>query len=110
MQYYFTDGEINSLLKTLVILVDTREQKSEHITAYFDKMNISYKQRALDCGDYSFMLPAMETSGLLKDIHFSGVFSIERKANLTELSNNLTQERQRIESEFMKSILSLKKN
>ncbi|MBP7654319.1 ERCC4 domain-containing protein [Candidatus Dependentiae bacterium] len=102
--YYYTDSEIKELLKSIIILTDTREQENKHIISYFDKKKIGYKQRTLNCGDYSFILPKNEPLGIVKDIHFNGIFSIERKNGLDELAGNLTADRQRIESEFIKSI------
>lgn len=57
-QYRYTDPEQKQLLKTLRVIVDTREQQNEHITGYFTQKGISYISRALSFGDYSYFLPA----------------------------------------------------
>jgi len=102
MQYYYTDTELKQLLRSLVILVDTREQENGHITSYFDKQKIIYISRKLDFGDYSLMLPASPALGIVRDIYFAGGIAIERKASLEELSGNLTQDRARFESELIR--------
>lgn len=58
--FKYTDKEMEELIQSMVILVDTRERKADHILEYFDKKNITYKKKALDYGDYSFMIPANE--------------------------------------------------
>ena len=61
---------MEELISSMVILVDTREKVNTHITDYFDKKNIKYKKKALDYGDYSFMLPANESLGIPRDLYF----------------------------------------
>ena len=51
---------MEELISSMTILVDTREQKNNHITDYFDRKKINYKRKALNYGDYSFMIPANE--------------------------------------------------
>lgn len=55
--YKYTDSELKALLSSMIVLVDTREQINEHVTAYFDKKKIAYTSMKLDTGDYSAMLP-----------------------------------------------------
>ena len=83
----------------MVILVDTREQQT-HITDSFDKANISYKKKALDYGDYSFMIPKNEELSIPRDMLFDKKICIERKSSLEEISWNLTKERERFEKEL----------
>ena len=78
-------------MKTVCILIDTREQKNQHITQAFERIGVSYESRKLDYGDYSF------TAGG-RDFSMSCV--IERKANVDEIYNNIMQERDRIEKEL----------
>lgn len=59
-----------------MIVIDTREKKFEHITAYFDKHGISYEVRKLDTGDY------MNTDN--PDV------IVDRKQNLQEICTNLS--------------------
>ena len=93
---------MDELLDSIVILVDTREHegKHDHILNYFDSKNISWKRSKLDYGDYSGMLPANEKLGIDRDIYFTNEVMVERKANLEELSNNYSSERNRIKAEF----------
>lgn len=84
----------------MVILIDTREKKIDHITNSFDKAGIKYKVKTLKYGDYSFILTKNLDLGIPRDISFEGKVVIERKASLEELSTNLTKGRDRIEKEF----------
>lgn len=88
------------MTKQMVILVDSREKRNEHILSYFDKQEIAYKKEKLEYGDYSFMIPATAAG---EDIFFHRDIAIERKASLEELSGNLAQERERFEKEFLKA-------
>ena len=98
--FKYTDKEIDELISSIVILVATREKKHDHILEYFDRKKISYKKKALDYGDYSFMIPANEKLSIPRDLYFSNKVIIERKASLEEISGNLTKERDRFEKEL----------
>lgn len=63
-------------------------------------MGITYKRRKLSYCDYSFMLPKNEELGIPRDLDFSRLVAVERKANLDELAGNMTKERERIKKEF----------
>lgn len=99
-QYKYTDSEINTLIKSQVILVDTREKANEHILKVFDKNNIPYKIKALERCDYSFYLPANEELNIPRDLYFDKEVALERKASLDEIANNFTKERDRFEKEM----------
>lgn len=98
--FKYTDKELDTILKSIVILIDTREQENIHITNYFDKKKISYKSKALDQGDYSFYLPQNESLSIPRDLYFDKEIIIERKGSLDELANNLGKERARFEKEL----------
>lgn len=100
--YKYSDKEVDELLKSMVILVDTREHegKNEHILQYFDKAGIAYKKKKLDYGDYSFLLKANSELSIPRDLDFSGKIIVERKSGLVEFSGNLTQDKARIEKEL----------
>lgn len=98
--YKFTDKEITELLKTIVILVDSREQKNDHILEYFKAKSIAYKEGKQDTGDYSVMLPKNETVGIQRDIYFP--IAIERKNSVDELASSI-KERTRFENELIRS-------
>lgn len=84
----------------MTILVDTREQRNEHIIESFDKNKIPYKSKKLDYGDYSFMIPHNDDLDIPRDLYFSRKCVIERKGSLEELSGNLTHDRERFEKEL----------
>ena len=69
-KYYFTEGEQKTLLKSISILVDTREKSNQHITDWFDKKGIKWKSKALKQGDYSFYIPANEDLNIPRDIYY----------------------------------------
>ena len=98
----FTQGERDKLLKSAVILVDTREHdgKNNHILNYFDSKGISWKKQKLDYCDYSIMIPANDELGITRDLYFTDEVAVERKANLDEFAQNCTKERERIKKEF----------
>ncbi len=99
-QYKYTNNGIKTLMKDIVVLVDTVEKQNSHILDYFTKNHITYERTALNYEDYSFYIPAVAAG---KDIYFHRGIMIERKANLEELSGNLAQERERFEKEFLKA-------
>lgn len=91
---------MDELISSMVVLVDSREKVNNHILDYFDKKDIKYKSKALEYGDYSFMIPANEKLSIPRDMYFNNKIVIERKASLEEISNNLTKERDRFEKEL----------
>ncbi len=99
--YKFDIESIKKLTKQMVVLIDTREKRNEHILSYFDKQGITYRKEKLDFGDYTFLLPSAATGQ--GDIYFHDSIVIERKASLEELSGNLAQKRQQFEAEFLKA-------
>lgn len=84
----------------MTILVDTREQKADHIIDYFDRKGVNHKKKALDYGDYSFMIPANEKLGIQRDMYFDSKVCVERKGSLEEISGNLSKDRARFEKEL----------
>ena len=103
ISYRYTDNELDQLLDSLTVLVDTREKNPDHLLDYFDQQGISYIDRKLEYGDYSFMLPANKDLGIVKDVYFTDSIAIERKADLNELSGNLAQKRQQFENELLRA-------
>ena len=59
----------------MIINVDTREKRNEHILRYFDRHSIDYEVRKLDVGDY--MLEGNDT------------ISVDRKSSVDELASNM---------------------
>lgn len=76
--------EIEKCLKSMKILIDTREKITEEYKRRIEEMDCSYEQRKLDYGDYSCTatLPTGEKLDL------SSKVVIERKQNLDEIIQN----------------------
>jgi len=92
-----TDKQIAEILNSITIIVDSREHAEgncANIMAWFDNNGIKYIQRCLKFGDYSF-----EASGE----SYENRLVLERKANLAELSGNISQSRERFIAEFQRS-------
>jgi ERCC4-type nuclease len=102
MNYHYTPAELKELLSSMTIIVDSRENSWKHVEDYFIKKKIQYKQHKLDYGDYSCMLPKNLELGILRDTYFTDLVCIERKNSLTELSNNLSNDRDRFVSELLR--------
>ncbi len=100
--YRYTDKELQTLLKSIVIITDSREQDNSHITKWFDEKKIPYVTQKIDSGDYSFYLPANRDLGINRDLYFTDKIVLERKGSLEEVSGNFTNDRLRIESEFIR--------
>ena len=103
---YYTDNQVNQLVKAMTVLVDTREKANEHIIEYFEKKSVAYKSKALESGDYSVFIPAFPEMGLplpqtLNKPIDGGLF-IERKNSLEELAGNLGKFRDRFEAELQR--------
>lgn len=90
----YTATQLKEAMRGLTILVDSREKVNAHITAWLDGKGIPFKERGLDCGDYSVALG---------DFSFEDEIVIERKANLDEIAGNFTANRERFEREFLRA-------
>lgn len=99
----FSEEEQKRLLKSMVVIVDTREKANKHITDYFDKHKIPYEVRTLEFGDYSFYIPADESLSIPREMTFEKEIMIERKNGAEELAVCLTKTRSRFEDEFIKA-------
>lgn len=86
-----SNDEKKDFMKKVTVLVDTREQKNDHITSELKKYGIMFESRKLDYGDYSFIIDGRD---------FSRSCVVERKANINELYGNVTNDRERIEKEL----------
>jgi len=101
--YRYTDTEIKAILKTAVILTDTREKANDHIISGLDALKVAHKPIALSFGDYSIMLPANQEAGLYRDTFFDRDIIIERKANLDELAGNFSKHREQFKNEMTRA-------
>ena len=100
MRYKFTDAEMDRIKNSIVILVDTAEQENSHITAFFDKKKIPYKNMKLAYGDYSCMVPKGTIGEFTRDLYFDRDFAIERKNSIDELAGNLKKDAARLKKEL----------
>lgn len=104
---YYTDKEYKQLLSNMVILYDSREKSNDHILQGFDKLQLEYKKKSIDTGDYSFMIKACPELGFSYDTLFTDELCIERKNSVTELAGNLSsasKDDDRIFKEFNRMI------
>lgn len=97
----YTEDQLKKMLANFIILIDTREQKNQHITDMFDKYEIKWTKQKLDFGDYSVMLPKCTEFGINEDLYFKVV--IERKNSLNELGSNISTNRERFKREFQRA-------
>ena len=70
----------------MVIQVDTREQKYDHVTKYFDSQGIKWYRSKLICGDYQNPL--------------NPTIIIDRKKDLQEVAGNVCQQHERFVREL----------
>jgi ERCC4-type nuclease len=89
-----TDREIANILADITIIIDSREQKNQHIINYFKDNDIPYIVDKLHIADYSFYLPNYSHLGLDRK------FVVEKKNSLDEISGNFTKDRDRFAREF----------
>lgn len=101
-KYKYTDKEQKQLLKSLVILIDKREQENKHVVNWFDSKKIKYKDETLSYGDYSFYVPKNEELNISRDVYYTSEICIERKNSTNEIIGNFAQDRNRIEDEFLR--------
>ena len=99
-KFKYTDKELDELTRSQVMLVDTREKNNAHLLSAWNKGCVPYKKKALERGDYSFMIPANKELDIPRDLYFDKEIIVERKGSLEEVSGNLTKERDRLEKEF----------
>lgn len=69
----------------MVIICDTREQKSGHVDAYFDSVGIQHVRSKLIVGDYA----RLDNQTVI----------VDRKQSLQECSGNLCQQHERFRAE-----------
>lgn len=100
MRRVFTDKEMKAIKNNLTILVDTREQKNQHILDFFNMKKIKYEVHKLDYGDYSCKIPAGTIEGQTSDIYFDRDIVIERKACIDELASNFKDDGVRVKTEL----------
>ncbi|MDO7281767.1 ERCC4 domain-containing protein [Shouchella clausii] len=100
LSYKYTPKEVDEILKTLTITVDTREQKNQHVRDYFVKKDIPFVNRTMKTGDYGCFIPANPDYGIMRDLFVSG--SVERKNGVDELVESI-KDRTRFENELIRA-------
>lgn len=98
--------EIEQCLKSMIVLVDTREQPTKRAERRYMGFNVPYQRQHLNYGDYAynFILPDGHWLYVMdQDVAISPDVVIERKEDLTELSGNLCQNKARFENEFQRA-------
>ena len=95
--------QIEECLRSMIILVDTREQPSDRAKRRYADFPCPYRRQTLDYGDYtySFVLDGQEV--FPEGVRVKGPAVIERKMGLEELSTCLTHERKRFEAEMIRA-------
>lgn len=88
--------EVDEALKTLTILVDTREQPTAKFKSRIESMGVPSTRRKLDFGDYSAKVTLPDGS----EYSLQSAVCVERKMNLDELCSCYCQERKRFKREF----------
>lgn len=99
MKRQYTQKDIEILLKSMTVVVDTREQVWSHIESGLMTLKYPYERVKLDYGDYTCKLPALDGVPMM----LSDEVVIERKANLDEIAGNFTTDRRRFEAEFIRA-------
>ena len=94
-----TPKEMENILNTMFLLVDTREQPTEQYYKRLDSVGIPYRRQKLDFGDYSCGYCGRDGFEVLLDKEIV----IERKMNLDEICGNFTKGRDRFSREFEKA-------
>lgn len=91
-----TVPEVEEALKTMVILVDNREQETDRARTRYAQFGCPYERKTIHTGDYSvkFQLPDGDWYDLSNEI------AVERKMNLDELCMCFGSERKRFVKEF----------
>ena len=99
MKRQYTQKEIETLLKSMTVVADTREQIWSHIESGLIKLHYTCERGKLDYGDYTCKLPDLDGTPMI----LSDEVVIERKANLDEIAGNFTVDRRRFEAEFIRA-------
>lgn len=95
----YSNFEIDNMLDSMVILIDTREQDTKALQERITAMTCHIERVKLDYGDYTVktILPTGEVLCLANKV------AIERKMNLDELCLCFTKGRERFEREFKRA-------
>lgn len=96
-----TRFEIEDCLKSMQIIVDTREQPSKRAVDRYESFGCPWRRQTLAFGDYTFNFLKPDGSELYSDnVTINPAAVVERKMSLTELSGCFCQSRDRFRAEF----------
>ncbi|MEK5070817.1 ERCC4 domain-containing protein [Sporosarcina sp. FSL K6-1508] len=102
IRYHYTETELNKILKSMTIVVDTRENVNGHILEYLRSKEVPLKIQTLKTGDYSAMIPANPELGIPRDLYLNSC--LERKAHIDEITGNLQKDtRTAFENELIRA-------
>lgn len=92
----YNGPQIETMLDSMCILVDTREQETEAFKKRVEGFGYPFARKKLNYGDYSaeYTTPDGEKASLEK------IVAIERKMNIDELCQCFTSGRERFKREF----------
>ena len=88
--------EVEEALKTLTILIDTREQPTTKFKERIASMGVPTERRKLNFGDYSAAVTLPDGA----EYSLQNAVCVERKMDLDELCSCYCQERKRFQKEF----------
>lgn len=89
-------AEVENALKTLRVIVDTRERPTAISEKRYEQFGVPYERRKLDFGDYSAVL-TLENG---EEFSLCDKISVERKLGFQELCVCFTHDRERFKREF----------
>ena len=93
-----------TMLESMIILVDSREQETERAFKRYKTFGVPYKRAHLNYGDYTYNAKLPNGEWLFKeDQVVSPPLAIERKMDLDELAMCFTRSRDRFEREFQRA-------
>lgn len=96
--------EIDNMLKSMVVLVDRREQPTERAEKRYKSFNVPYRRATLSYGDYAYNAQLPNGQWLFdEDKTIKPLFAMERKLSLDELASCFTHSRDRFEREFKRA-------
>ncbi|WP_130861453.1 ERCC4 domain-containing protein [Bacilliculturomica massiliensis] len=96
----YTPFELEKMLESMIILVDTREQPGKKFKRRTETFGYPFERRKLEFGDYSCAYKDLDG----RERSLAGKVAVERKMDANELAMCFTKERERFEREFQRSM------
>lgn len=88
--YKYTAKEIETITKSMKIVIDSREKSNLHIREYLQQKGVGFINRKLNVGDYSAVIPRNPELGIMRDIYLDAC--LERKNSIDEITGNLQKD------------------